>query len=90
MADNFWASARRLSPEQDWQRLVFSGGLVQRFPILRTLICDKFGVDQRLAPSSEDTMLGLLALAMAFAGRAGSISGSVAELRGFYSVPDGH
>ena len=36
MADNFWASARRLSPEQDWQRLVFSGGLVQRFPILRT------------------------------------------------------
>lgn len=51
MADNFLASAKRLSPEQAWQRLVFSGGLVQRLPILRTLICDTFGVEHRLSPT---------------------------------------
>ena len=90
MADNFGVSARRLSPEQPWQRLVFSGGLVQRFPILRTLICEKFGVEHRLSPTSEDTMLGLLVLGLAFTGRVDSIGGAVAELRDFYSVPDGH
>ena len=90
MADNFGVSARRLSPEQPWQRLVFSGGLVQRFPVLRTLICDTFGVGHRISPTSEDTMLGLLALGLAFTGRVDSIGGAVAELRDFYSVPDGH
>ena len=34
-------------------------------------------------------MLGLLALGLAFTGRADSVGGAVAELRHFYSVPDG-
>ena len=73
MADNYYACALRLSPDQAWGNLVFSGGLGQ-IDILRQLICDKFQKDYRLCPTAEDTLLGLLALALAFTGRAGSVA----------------
>lgn len=72
MADNYYACALQLSPDQTWRNLVFSGGLSQ-IDILRQLIRDKFQKDYRLCPTSEDTLLGLLALALAFTGRAGSV-----------------
>lgn len=86
MVDNFYASALRLSPERGWRRLVFSGGLVQRIPLLRTLICDRFGVEARLSPTEEDTMLGLLALALVCAGRVPSVAAATATLRQVYAV----
>jgi sugar (pentulose or hexulose) kinase len=69
MADNYYACARRLSPEKEWQNLVFSGGLAQKIPILRELILEKFQAPYRLCPVAEDTLSGLLTLALVFSGR---------------------
>lgn len=71
LAENYAACADRLSPARDWRRLVFSGGLAQRFPRLRADIHDRIGraVPARLCESSEDALLGLLALARFCAGR---------------------
>jgi len=80
MADNYYASALRLSPDKEWHALVFSGGLAQKLDLLRALICEKFGAPYRVCPSAEDTLLGLLALALAFTGRAPSVAGAMAML----------
>jgi sugar (pentulose or hexulose) kinase len=67
MADNYAACAARLSPGRDWRRIVFSGGLVQRFARLRREILDRLdNKEYRICPSTEDTLLGLLALAAAW------------------------
>jgi sugar (pentulose or hexulose) kinase len=80
MADNYHTCALRLSPECKWNRLVFSGGLAQKIDLLRRMICDKFGADYRMSPSSEDSLLGLLALALTFSGRAPSVQQAMVEL----------
>jgi sugar (pentulose or hexulose) kinase len=84
MADNYYACALRLSPTPAWRKLVFSGGLAQKIDILRQLICDKFQTEYRLSPTSEDTLLGLLGLALAFTGRTGSVAQATALLRDNY------
>jgi sugar (pentulose or hexulose) kinase len=66
MADNYLSGALLLSPERNWSNLVFSGGLAQKIPVLREIICEKFRCDFRMCPTSEDTLLGLLALALVF------------------------
>ena len=50
MAENYYASALRLSPGQAWRRLVFSGGLPQKLELLRRLIAEKFQREYRLCP----------------------------------------
>jgi hypothetical protein len=80
MADHYYACALRLSPDQAWRNLVFSGGLAQKIDVLRELICAKFRVEHRLCPTSEDTLLGLLALALAFTSRTGSVEQATAIL----------
>ncbi len=84
MAENFYSCALRLSPAQAWDNLVFSGGLTQ-IDILRQLISTKFQKSYRMCPTSEDTLLGLLALALAFTGRAGSVDQATTMLREAYS-----
>ncbi len=84
MTDNYYACARRISPDQEWESLVFSGGLAQRFPILRDLICDRFEAPFRMCPSAEDTLLGLMALALAFTGRAATVEQAAAHLFDVY------
>ncbi|MBX3083905.1 MAG: hypothetical protein KF716_19880 [Anaerolineae bacterium] len=69
MAANYLTCARRLSPDQAWQQIAFSGGLAQKIALLRQLISEQFGVPYRMAPHTEDTLFGLLALGMAFTGR---------------------
>ena len=81
MADNYHACALRISPERAWQSLLFSGGLVQKIDVLRELICEKFGVAYRLCPTPEDTLLGLMVLALAFTGRSASVMDAIATLR---------
>ncbi|MBN1642187.1 MAG: hypothetical protein JXA09_13210 [Anaerolineae bacterium] len=83
VADNCYACALRLSPEQAWRNLVFSGGLAQ-IELLRQLICERFQVGYRLCPTTEDTLLGLLALALAFTGGAASVAQATALLRAAY------
>jgi sugar (pentulose or hexulose) kinase len=77
MADNYALCARRICPAGDWQRLVFSGGVALKTPLLRHLICELLGQEHRLAPSEEDTLLGLLVLGLVFSGRAKSVAAAM-------------
>ena len=74
MATNYAACAARLAPGRDWRRVVFSGGLAHRFPTLRAAVLQTLGTDaHRVCDSTEDTLTGLLVLALAAGGRAASI-----------------
>ncbi len=84
MAENYAAAAQRLAPGKQWQQLVFSGVLAQKIPVLRTLIQRQFGVETRLSPSAEDTMLGLLALGLAATRHFASVSEAIQHLRLHY------
>jgi len=86
MAENYFMFANRLSPEKNWSRLVFSGGLVQKIDLLRQLICDQFNMEFRLSPVQEDTLLGLMTLGLAFTGRTSSVSEATARLTEAYNV----
>jgi sugar (pentulose or hexulose) kinase len=91
MADNYYGSAQRLLPVETegtppWRNLVFSGGLVQKNDTLRDLIVERFGVGYRVCPSSEDTLLGLLALGLAFSGRTASVAEAMGRI---YAAYDG-
>ncbi|MEM7031676.1 MAG: FGGY family carbohydrate kinase [Chloroflexota bacterium] len=74
MAKTYFTCALRLSPEQAWQQIVFSGGLAQNLTALRQHILDTFQVDYRLCASTEDTMLGLLSLAMVINGQTSTVA----------------
>ncbi|MDQ3249676.1 MAG: hypothetical protein M3Q45_10790, partial [Chloroflexota bacterium] len=88
MADNYRASALRLSPQQAWRRLVFSGGLAQKMAVLRTIIQRQFSVEERLCATTEDALLGLLALALVASGRMSSVQAAITELAQHYSTTD--
>jgi hypothetical protein len=81
MAENYHASALRRSPERAWRRLVFSGGLAQKLELLRGLIVEKFQMDYRLGSSAEDTLNGVLALALVASGRVHSLQKATELLR---------
>jgi sugar (pentulose or hexulose) kinase len=84
MADNYAQCAARLSPTKDWTRLVFSGGVALKTALLRRLICERLGQTHRLAASEEDTLLGLLTLALTFSGRLPSVVEAIAFVRKHY------
>jgi sugar (pentulose or hexulose) kinase len=84
MADNYARAARRLAPDQDWTRLVFSGGVALKTTLLRRLICARLGQAYRLAASDEDTLLGLLVLSLVFSGRCPSVADGIAFVRQHY------
>jgi hypothetical protein len=81
MAENYYASALRLSSSQSWRRLVFSGGLTQKLELLRCLIVEKFQREYRLCSTPDDTLQGLLVLALVASGRAGSVQAAMELLR---------
>lgn len=84
MARNYRLCADRLDPGHAWTQLVFSGGLAQRFAPLRAEIVRVFGAPERLCPTAEDTLLGLLALALRASGRAATVAGATEQLRKHY------
>lgn len=67
-----------LPPEA--RRIVFAGGLAQRFPALRAAICRHLEADSRLSPHPEDTLLGLLALGMVIHGHSADLDSAVEQL----------
>ena len=86
MATNYLAGAQRIAPDAawpiaPWQRIVYSGGLAQKIPTLRHLINERFNMTDRLAPSNEDTLTGLLALALVADQRAPNVTSAIATLR---------
>lgn len=80
MADKFFSCARRISPGEEWKRIVFSGGLLQKMPLLRRFVAEKFHVPWRSSPSPEDALNGLLVLALAAGAQADSVRGAIALL----------
>ena len=86
MADNYARCAARIAPSRDWTRLVFSGGVALKSALLRRFICDRLGSSHRLAASEEDTMLGLLLLALTFSGRCRSVAEAIARGREHFQV----
>jgi sugar (pentulose or hexulose) kinase len=81
MTDRYYDCALRIWPERSWQKLVFSGGLIGKLEALRQVIQKRFQTDYRLAPFAEDTLTGLLIMALAFSGKAASIDQATADLR---------
>lgn len=70
MAENYATCAARLSTEKNWDRIVFSGGLAQKLPLLRQFILEKLPGESRLCSLAEDTLLGLLVISQVISGRA--------------------
>jgi sugar (pentulose or hexulose) kinase len=84
MAANYASCAARLSPEREWERVAFSGGLALRQPRLRREILAALGHPRsRTSESEEETLRGLLALALVCEGRAAT----VAEAGGMLNDP---
>ena len=81
MTDRYYNCAQRIWPERQWQRLVFSGGLIGKLEALRQVIQKRFQSDYRMAPFAEDTLTGLLIMALAFSGNAASIDAATNDLR---------
>jgi len=63
MAENFSAASQRLGNTNAWERIVLSGGICQKLPLLRNLIGEKIPGRQRTVQTTEETLLGLLKLA---------------------------
>src|SRR5262249_31736808 len=80
MAANFVTCATRLSPGKEWERIVFSGVLPQSVEGLRTAIVNRFACGYRMSASSEDALLGLLALGLVATGKAKDIRAATAKL----------
>ena len=80
MVDNYEVCASRLSPGGEWNGLALSGGLVTNCEILRKLIIERFGCPARLSATSEETMEGLLILALVARGQCASLSEATAKV----------
>ncbi|HEU5087089.1 MAG TPA: FGGY family carbohydrate kinase [Roseiflexaceae bacterium] len=81
MAASYRDAALRLAPDRAWERVVLSGGLARRSTLLRELIAAELKAPYRLGPA-EDTLSGLLALALVCAGRAADVAEASALVRG--------
>jgi sugar (pentulose or hexulose) kinase len=73
MAGNYESCARRLDPSGDAGRIVFSGGVARQLETVRELTAAALGLPYRLSPHPEDTLFGLMVLALAFSGRQDSV-----------------
>jgi hypothetical protein len=81
MTERYYQCALRIWPERTWQRLVFSGGLIGKIEALRRVVQRRFQIDYRMAPYAEDTLTGLLIMALAFSGQCASIEQATNDLR---------
>jgi sugar (pentulose or hexulose) kinase len=85
MAENYSECADLIWPDRSWQNIVFSGGLVRKNGLLQKIIQQKFKTSYRLCPLEEDTLLGLMALALVFSKRVDSVKQAMWQLRSHYS-----
>ncbi|MEZ5325228.1 MAG: FGGY family carbohydrate kinase [Verrucomicrobiales bacterium] len=68
------------TPSKNWSRLVFSGGIANKVPSLRSMVENEFGLPSRLSPTKDDTMLGLQILALRASGKAAGINEARSEV----------
>ena len=85
MAENYSECADHIWPARSWQNVVFSGGLVRKNELLQKLIQQKLNTPYRLCPLEEDTLLGLMVLALVFSKRVDSVKQAMHQLRSQYS-----
>jgi sugar (pentulose or hexulose) kinase len=81
MADNYWSAASRIWPNRSWKRIILSGGLANKLPSLYKVIEKRFGTALQLCPYPEETLCGLLVLAMAFSGQCETVTDAMSDLR---------
>jgi sugar (pentulose or hexulose) kinase len=86
MADNYLQCARRIASSSHYKHLVLSGGLVHRAGNLSAIIERKFGLPYRFPPSNEDTLLGLLVMALVFSGKSSSVQAALSSVSDAYSA----
>ncbi len=80
MAARYADAAARLFPGGGWRRVLLSGGLARRSEALRAEIRSGLPGEIALAPASEDTLVGLLALALRWTGRVGHVDEAIGRL----------
>lgn len=80
MARNYETCAEWLSPERQWERLVFSGGLAHKLDRLRHYTIERLRAPARVCVAAEDTLQGLLALALVLSGESASVVEAGQEL----------
>jgi sugar (pentulose or hexulose) kinase len=85
MAENYSECAGLIWPDRSWKSIVFSGGLARKLKNLRTIIHEQFSTPYRLCALEEDTLLGLMALALAFSKRTASVEEAMKALRTHYA-----
>ena len=81
MAKEYHARALQLWPERCWENLLLTGGLAWKLAGLRDAIQKEFATDYRLCPSVDDSLSGLLVLALVFSGRGESVTSVAREMR---------
>jgi xylulokinase len=87
MARNYETCARRLDPARRAQRVVLSGGVARRLPVLRDQTAAALGLPSRLSPHAEDTLFGLMVLALAFSGRRPSVREATEVVSASVAIP---
>ncbi len=81
MAENYWSAANRIWSDHSWRRVILTGGLANKLPALRKAIQKRFQGEILLSQSTEETMCGLLLLAMNFSGQSSTLRDAMNTLR---------
>ena len=81
MAENYWWAANRIWPDHSWEQVILTGGLANKLPALRKAIQKRFEGEMMLSQTTEETMCGLLLLAMKFSGQSSTLKDARNELR---------
>ncbi len=82
LAESCHECALRLSPEKSWKTVVFSGGLARETDLLRKMLVEKLRRPYRLSVATEETLVGLLALALIVGGIAPTVTAATRTLSG--------
>lgn len=88
MARNYRTCADRLWPDRSWDRIVFSGGLVNKVPLLKEFILEELPTEFRFCSTPEESLAGMLAVAMSLTGVAESATAAGQELQAADPVAD--
>ncbi|HEX4487847.1 MAG TPA: FGGY family carbohydrate kinase [Terriglobales bacterium] len=85
MAENYANCADRVWPEHEWRNIVFSGGVARKLDQLRALIEARLQTKSRLCQLEEDTLLGLMVLALVFSQRTGTVEQAMSQLSAHFA-----
>lgn len=85
MARNYRSCAQRLDPDREAAGAVFSGGVARKLDMLRSLTESALELPARLSPHPEDTLFGLMVLALAFSGTSNNVGQATDTISAFFA-----